>query len=203
MFDGELYASPRPALPHTRAASLLGAELIGSFDRGLNGPGGWVILHGSELHFGNDVLVPDIAGWRRSRLPNVPADAYLTLAPGLDLRGAFAINRDDRPHQEVAHYARVRVAHAWLLDPLRQTLEVLSLESARWAPVAIHEGRARYALYRSTRLSLSSVPSGSNPRASPPKRRALDSSHVGAPGRACLARGAPDAFRVGHRGRTG
>ena len=46
-----------------------------------NGPGGWVILDEPELHFGNDVLVPDIAGWRRERLPNVPADAYLTLAP--------------------------------------------------------------------------------------------------------------------------
>ena len=67
MFDGELYASPRPALPHVHAAGLLGAKLIGSFHR--NGPGGWVILPEPELHFGNDVLVPDLAGWRRERLP--------------------------------------------------------------------------------------------------------------------------------------
>ena len=81
MFDGELYASPRPALPHARAATVLGVELGGPFDRGRNGPGGWVILDEPELHFGNDVLVPDLAGWRRGRLPELPADAFMTLAP--------------------------------------------------------------------------------------------------------------------------
>ncbi|HET7923718.1 MAG TPA: hypothetical protein VFL30_02410 [Rhodanobacteraceae bacterium] len=40
MFDGELYASPRPAAPHARAASVLGVELGGPFDRRRNGPGG-------------------------------------------------------------------------------------------------------------------------------------------------------------------
>jgi len=81
MFDGELYATPRRALPHTRAATMLGTELGGPFDRGRNGPGGWVILDEPELHFGNDVLVPDLAAWRRERLPRVPANAYLTLVP--------------------------------------------------------------------------------------------------------------------------
>jgi Uma2 family endonuclease len=141
MFDGELYASPRPALPHTRAASLLGAELTGPFDRGLNGPGGWVILDEPELHFGNDVLVPDIAGWRRNRLPNVPADAYLTLAPDWICEVLSPSTETIDRTKKLRIYARVRVAHAWLLDPLRQTLEVLSLDSATWAPVAIHEGR--------------------------------------------------------------
>ena len=38
-------------------------------------------------------------------------------------------------------YAREGVAHAWLLDPLRQTLEVLSLESGKWTLLDSHEGR--------------------------------------------------------------
>ena len=42
---------------------------------------GGLILVEPELHFGNDVLVPDLAGWRRERLPTLPADAYMTLAP--------------------------------------------------------------------------------------------------------------------------
>ena len=79
IFDGELYASPRPALPHAHAASVLGTKLGEPFHR--SGPGGWVILDEPELHFGNDVLVPDLAGWRRERLPTVPAAAYMTLAP--------------------------------------------------------------------------------------------------------------------------
>jgi hypothetical protein len=60
---------------------MLGADLTGAFDRGRTGPGGWVLLDEPELHFGNDVLVPDLAGWRRERLPAVPKDAFLTLAP--------------------------------------------------------------------------------------------------------------------------
>jgi Uma2 family endonuclease len=143
MFDGELYASPRPALPHTRAASLLGAELTGPFDRGVNGPGGWLILDEPELHFANDVLVPDIAGWRRSRLPSVPAEPYLTLAPDWICEVLSPSTETIDRTKKLRIYARVSVEHAWLLDPLRQTLEVLSLRSAGWAQVAIHEGRGR------------------------------------------------------------
>jgi hypothetical protein len=80
MFDGELYASPRPAYPCARAAVVLVGKLGGAFDFG-DGPGGWWIYSEPELHFGNDVLVPDLAGWRRERLPSLPNDAYLTLAP--------------------------------------------------------------------------------------------------------------------------
>jgi len=80
MLTGDLYAFPRPALPHARASSVLGAALTGPFDQGRNGPGGWLILDGPELHFGHDVLVPDLAAWRRERLPTLPAEAYMTLA---------------------------------------------------------------------------------------------------------------------------
>ncbi len=70
-----------PPVPHAHAATVLGIELGGPFHRGRNGPGGWVLVNEPELHFGKDVLVPDIAGWRHERLPKVPATAYLTLAP--------------------------------------------------------------------------------------------------------------------------
>ncbi len=138
IFDGELYATPRPALPHAHAATVLGSKIGPPFHR--QGPGGWIILNEPELHFRADVLVPDIAGWRRERLPTLPAAAYLTLAPdwicevlspsteGLD-RGA-----------KLRIYAREGVAHAWLVDPLRQTLEVLALERGRWLSLGSHEG---------------------------------------------------------------
>ena len=80
ILEGELYAFPRPAIPHAHVAAVLGGELMGPFHRGRNGPGGWLILDEPELHFGADVLVPDIAGWRRERLPIRPDAAYLTLA---------------------------------------------------------------------------------------------------------------------------
>src|SRR5882672_1307032 len=81
MFDSELYASPRPALAPTHAASVLGIELGGPFHRGRSGPGGWWLLDEPELHFRDDVLVPDLAGWRRERMPSMPATGFLTLAP--------------------------------------------------------------------------------------------------------------------------
>jgi Uma2 family endonuclease len=140
MFDGELYASPRPALPHARAAAVLCVELGGPFDRGRNGPGGWVILVEPELHFGHDVLVPNLAGWRRERMPTVPANAYATLAPDWICEVLSASTEMLDRGKKLRVYAREGVAHAWLVDPLRQTLEVLSLESRRWTQLDTHEG---------------------------------------------------------------
>jgi Uma2 family endonuclease len=140
MFDGELYASPRPALPHARAATVLGIELGGLFDRGRHGPGGWVFLDEPELHFGNDVLVPDLAGWRRSRLPDVPSEPYITMAPDWICEVLSPSTEALDRHKKLRIYARERVAHAWLVDPLRRTLEVLALESRTWAALVTHEG---------------------------------------------------------------
>jgi Uma2 family endonuclease len=143
IFDGDLYATPRPALPHTRATSVLGVKLGDPFDSGPNGPGGWIILYEPELHFGNDVLVPDLAGWRRERLPAVPPDPYLTLAPDWVCEVLSASTEPLDRGKKLRIYARERVAHAWLIDPLRQTLEVFSLdESGKWTPRGLLEGRA-------------------------------------------------------------
>jgi Uma2 family endonuclease len=81
ILDGELHLSPRPAPRHAAASSGLGGALHGPFDRGRGGPGGWRIPDEPELHLGADVVVPDLAGWRRTRLPRLPDEAYFTLAP--------------------------------------------------------------------------------------------------------------------------
>lgn len=81
ILGGELYASPRPASPHALASSGLQIEIGGPFHRGRGGPGGWWILFEPELHFGEDILVPDLAGWRRERMPAVPKVPFFTLAP--------------------------------------------------------------------------------------------------------------------------
>jgi Uma2 family endonuclease len=141
MFDGDLYASPRPAVPHARAASVLGAILLGPFDIGENGPGGWLFLDEPELHFGKDVLVPDLAGWRRERMPEAPDSAYIALAPDwvCEILSPSTETLDRGTKSRI--YAREGVTHAWLVDPLRQTLEVLALESGAWSSLASHEGR--------------------------------------------------------------
>jgi Uma2 family endonuclease len=142
MFDGELYATPRPAVPHAHSASVLGFELGGPFHLGRNGPGAWWILVEPELHFGADVLVPDLAGWRRARLPALPNAAYFTLAPDWVCEVLSPSTETIDRAKKLGRYARAGVAHAWLVNPLLQTLEVLTLDSGRWTLAATHEGRA-------------------------------------------------------------
>ena len=139
---GELYASPRSAFPHAIASSRLGIELGGPFDRGRGGPGGWLILDEPELHFGDDVLVPDVAGWRRERLPaslDVPA---FILAPDWLCEVLSPSTRTLDRKAKLPVYAREGVRHVWLIDPLARTLEVFRLEGGRYTPRATHSGNA-------------------------------------------------------------
>jgi Uma2 family endonuclease len=142
MVEGDLYASPRPALPHARSAMALAIELGGPFDFRRNGPGGWLLLAEPELHFGNDVLVPDLAGWRRERLPSLPAAAFMTLAPDWICEVVSPSTEAIDRGRKLRIYAREGVPHAWLVDPLRRTLEVLALEARSYVPLAEHEGDA-------------------------------------------------------------
>jgi Uma2 family endonuclease len=127
IIDGELYTSPRPAPRHARAAGVLHGELEPAFGRGRGGPGGWTILFEPELHLGPDILVPDIAGWRRERLPRLPQDAWFSLAPDwLCEVLSPSTARLDRL-RKLRVYARERVSDVWLVDPLEQLLQRLQL----------------------------------------------------------------------------
>mgnify|MGYP003334024791 CR=1 FL=1 len=143
IIGGELYANPRPASPHAFAGSVLGVKLMNPFQFGENGPGGWWFLDEPELHFGGDVLVPDIAAWRRERMPVVPGVAYFTLAPDWVCEVISPSTEKLDRQKKQAIYAREGVAHLWLVDPLQQTLEVFRLSGARWTLLAVHEGAER------------------------------------------------------------
>jgi Uma2 family endonuclease len=138
--DGELHASPKPAPAHVIAGSSLGVALGGPYFHGRGGPGGWWILDEPELHLGPDVLVPDLAGWKRERMPQRPDTAYFALAPDWVCEVLSpSTTRLDRT-RKLGIYARERVAHAWLIDPLAETLEIFRLESGRWSLLAVHAG---------------------------------------------------------------
>jgi Uma2 family endonuclease len=138
--DGELFASPRPAPRHAVAASVLGGDLNPPFHQGRGGPGGWWILSEPELHFGEDVLVPDLAGWTRERLPSMPQEAFFTLAPDWVWEVISPHNERHDRARKLPVYAREGVRHAWLVDPLERSLEVLRLEVGRWNVLSIHRG---------------------------------------------------------------
>ena len=143
ILGGELYASPRPAYPHAFAASALGSQIGGPFQFGVNGPDGWLVLDEPELRFQDDVLVPDLAAWRRERLPAVSTGEYPVVAPDWVCEVLSpSTARIDRA-KKLAIYAREAVRYAWLVDPFQQTLEVFGLELARWSVLATHEARAR------------------------------------------------------------
>ncbi len=140
---GALHAHPRPAVPHALAASALGEEAGQPFKRGRGGPGGWVILDEPELHLGADVLVPDLGGWRRARMPEAPRSAYFTLAPDWVCEvlspSTSALDRGDKSKI----YAREGVSHVWLVDPEARTLEVLGLDGGTYRILDVHAGDAK------------------------------------------------------------
>jgi Uma2 family endonuclease len=140
LIDGELYASPRPALPHTFAAGELFGELRGPFSRGQGGPGGWHLLIEPELHLGEDVLVPDIAGWRHERMPWVPRTAASTLAPDWVCEVLSPSTRTLDRKAKLPVYAREGVRHVWLVDPNARTLEVFRLEGIHYVAMTPHSG---------------------------------------------------------------
>src|SRR5438874_10508579 len=118
IIDGELFASPRPAARHSLAASMLGGDLSVTFGRNPRGGGGasgWWILDEPELHFGKDVVVPDLAGWRRERMPKVPDTAAIELPPDWVCEVVSpSTARIDRT-RKMRVFKRVKVDHLWLL----------------------------------------------------------------------------------------
>jgi Uma2 family endonuclease len=143
LLHGVLHTSPRPGSPHAAAATALGEELGPPFKRGRNGPGGWILLDEPEVHFGEHVLVPDLAGWRRERMPKIPDAAYFTLRPDwvceVLSRSTARVDRSEK----LPIYAEHQVAHAWLVDPILRILDVLRLEQGRWSIVGTYKDDAK------------------------------------------------------------
>ena len=135
--DGVLYTQPRPASPHALATSSLGSDLSGPFQFGRGGPGGWWIIDEPELHLGEDILVPDLAGWRRERMPGYPDVAYFTLPPDWVCEVLSASTRKIDLHGKRPIYAREGVAHLWLIDPVDRTLEAFELRNGEWVLFAM------------------------------------------------------------------
>ena len=147
LIRGTLHVMPRPAPRHANASSGLGGELRNPFHRGRGGPGGWWILGEPELHFPDptepgeiDALVPDLAGWRRERMPALPETAYFALAPDWICEVLSKSTQDVDRADKMPIYAREGVRHAWLIDPIARRLEIFTLRAGRWGEPVIHQG---------------------------------------------------------------
>lgn len=133
---GALHVQPRPRPRHARAMTSLGDELVSPFDKGRGGPGGWWILIEPELHLGDDVLVPDLAAWRRERLPTLPEDTGIAVAPDWVCEVLSPSTRTYDLTDKRAIYGEQGVPHLWFVDPLARTLEAFALRDGTWTLAA-------------------------------------------------------------------
>ncbi|MCP5420106.1 MAG: Uma2 family endonuclease [Gammaproteobacteria bacterium] len=141
IIDGVLHTQPRPAGPHAIAERGLNIDLGGPFDMGRGGPGGWWILVEPEVHFVRDteVAVPDLAGWRRERMPTIPDDHRFEVVPDWVCEILSPSTRKKDRILKLPLYARYGVAYTWLVDPLERTLEAFELRDGHWVLIATLE----------------------------------------------------------------
>jgi Uma2 family endonuclease len=140
--DGVLYRSPRPGSLVALARTTVGGELGAPFNRSRGGPGGWLTLNQPELHLDDDVVVPDVAGWRRSTLPELPHAPFLEVCPDWVCEVVSDATRALDRGKKLAVYERAGVAHVWLIEPLDKLLEVLELDGTNYRIVDRTDGDA-------------------------------------------------------------
>jgi Uma2 family endonuclease len=168
IINGELVGSPRPSGANTLAASALCAEVGPPFQFGKGGgPGGWWILFEPELEFERDRnhLVPDLAGWRRDRMPEIPQDHIFRVIPDWVCE---VVSDSSRTRDRVAKfniYAAKGVAYYWIIEPQAQSLEAFELVGGRWLSLGAFSGatKVRVAPFAAVEIDLAllwSAPAG-------------------------------------------
>lgn len=156
VLDGELFLFPRPAPRHAMAHTSLGGWMYMTFGRGRGEPGGWLILNEPELHMHDDIMVPDIAGWRVERMPRLPAEAYFTTPPDWVCEVLSPSTRRVDRIRKLPIYAKNGIPHAWLVDPIERSLEMLKLYREHWLllGVASDDERVRAEPFDAVELDL-------------------------------------------------
>lgn len=140
IIDGELFTSPRPASPHAFAAATLLSTLVARLQRGQGCPAEWWFLMEPELHLGADVLVPDLAGWRKANMAHVPNVPWFDIAPDWICEiVSVKTARLDRI-RKLPRYARNGVPYAWIVDPVAQSVEVYCRQGEHMLQFSTHEG---------------------------------------------------------------
>ncbi len=140
--NGTLYVMSRPAPRHADIATALSIEIGAPFRRGRGGPGGWWILFEPEIHFApKEPVVPDLAGWRVERMPELPDAAFFSVVPDwvceVLSRSTEKLDREEK----LPLYAKHGVRHVWLVDPIAKTIETYTLDEdgERWREVQVHD----------------------------------------------------------------
>jgi Uma2 family endonuclease len=159
IIDGELLVTPRPSRNHVYAASALGSEVGPPYQFGRNGPGGWVILDEPEIRLGQDILVPDLAGWKRERFPVAEEHNWISATPDwvCEVLSPGTLRTDKI--KKLPLYGRHGVPHCWLIDPIAHTLDVFRLESGKWviAGFYVEDDKVRAEPFQGIEIDLSNL----------------------------------------------
>jgi Uma2 family endonuclease len=146
IIEGVLYTMTRPRGPHQTAILAIGSDLRGPFHRGRGGPGGWLIVPEPGIELPNTPeIAPDIAGWRRERLPVLPVNAAISVVPDWVCEILSPTTARHNVLVKKPYYAKIGVTHHWLVDLANRTLTAYRLESWRWLELGVygdeHEAR--------------------------------------------------------------
>ncbi|GKT09510.1 Uma2 family endonuclease [Desulforhabdus sp. TSK] len=171
IIDGELIVTPRPSRKHLYAGSSLGALVAPPYQFGRGGgPGGWIILIEPEIALGENILVPDLAGWRRERFPQAEETNWIAVVPDwiCEILSPGTVRVDKS--RKMPLYAAHGVRHLWLVDPLVRTLDVFELDSGRWVLLRVYgdDDKVTAEPFTAVELDLSDLWLGYEP---PPSRR--------------------------------
>jgi Uma2 family endonuclease len=137
IIDGVLETHPRGRPPLLGAAAFSLAALLGSrVPRRRVDPDAWIFMNRPELRFGSHVLVPDLAGWRRKRLPTEPSNTFIETPPDwvCEILSPATIHLDRGRKRRI--YGEAGVGHLWLFDPGEGLLEGFALADGRWVLLA-------------------------------------------------------------------
>ncbi len=144
IMNGELYVTPRPSRKHSNTAASLGYELGPPYHFGRGGgPGGWIILDEPEIAFGENILVPDMAGWKKERFPVEEPHNWISVAPDWICEILSPTTAQVDRTEKMPIYARHQVPYAWLVDPILKTLEVFRLEPEHWVVLGVYAKSAK------------------------------------------------------------
>ena len=138
IINGELVAMPRPSPKHSNAVSGIGFEIGPPYRFGRGGPGGWVILDEPEIRLGNDIFVPDLAGWKKERLPKFPKTNYISVPPDWICEVLSPSTEKADRAKKMPVYARFGISYIWLINPVEEILEVFKLDSGRWILLSVY-----------------------------------------------------------------
>lgn len=144
IIDGELIVTPRPSVKHVYAASTLGMKIGSPYQLGDGGgPGGWVILVEPEVKLAEDVVVPDLAGWKKERYPRSVETNWIAVSPDWVCEVLSPGTMRTDKIKKMPLYVRHNVGHIWLVDPVARMVEIFRLESGRWVVVAVYADHDR------------------------------------------------------------